>query len=75
MSVFVKASEQDYTVAGALQEGFLVGSIKNVGTSEALVNGVPLAVGEAKGYPFVGKGYEAINFDPQGSILRVLEII
>ncbi len=75
MDVLAKINEQDYTEAGNLQIGFLVGSIKNIGATEAIVNGVPLASGEAKGYPFVGKGYEAVNFDPQDSTLRVLEII
>ncbi|WP_262709942.1 hypothetical protein [Flavivirga rizhaonensis] len=41
----------------------------------AIVNGVTLAPGEAKGYPFVGKGYQAVSFDPNGSTLRVLVII
>ena len=75
MDVLAKINEQDYTQAGELQLGFLVGSIKNIGTTEAIVNGVPLAAGEAKGYPFVGKGYEAVAFDPDQSTLRVLEII
>ena len=75
MSLLANVNEQDHKVAGELQAGFLVGSVKNVGETVALVNGVPLASGEAKGYPFVGKGYNAIPFDPQGSILRVLEII
>lgn len=75
MDILVSANEQDYTDAGELQIGFLVGSIKNVGASEATVNGVSLAPGEAKGYPFVGKGYNAIGFDPMDSTLRVLQII
>ncbi|WP_010520466.1 hypothetical protein [Aquimarina agarivorans] len=74
MDILAKSKEQDYTGPGKLQTGFLMGSIKNIGTTEAIVNGVPLSPGEAKGYPFVGKGYEAIDFDPNQSTLRVLEI-
>ncbi|WP_346881298.1 hypothetical protein [uncultured Algibacter sp.] len=74
MDVLAKSTEQDFTQAGTLPTGFLAGSIKNIGTTEAIVNGVPLGPGEAKGYPFVGKGYEAIDFDPVQSTLRVLQI-
>lgn len=75
MEILATANEQDFTDVGVLQTGFLMGSIKNVGDSQAIVNGVPLPAGEAKGYPFVGKGYEEISFDPNQSTLRVLEII
>ena len=75
MEVLAKINEQDFTEAGTLQTGFLMGSVKNVGATEALVNGVVLESGEAKGYPFVGKGYESISFDPMDSTLRVLEIL
>lgn len=74
MDILAKSTEQDFTQVGSLATGFLIGSIKNIGTTEALVNGVSLAPGEAKGYPFVGKGYEAIEFDPLQSTLRVLQI-
>ena len=47
-----------------LRDGFLSASIKNVGEGKALVNGVVLFPGEAKGYPFVGKGYKKITYDP-----------
>jgi len=75
MDVLAEIKEEDFTQVGNLQEGFLFGSIKNTGSEIATVNGVSLAVGEAKGYPFIGKGYKEISFDPNGSTLRVLQII
>lgn len=75
MDVLAEIKEEDFTQSGSLEEGFLFGSIKNIGTEVAIVNGVSLAIGEAKGYPFIGKGYKEINFDPNGSTLRVLQII
>ncbi len=57
---------------GQLDAGFLFASFKNTGTTIALVNGVILAPGEAKGYPFVGKVYQAIPYQAQESSLRIL---
>ncbi len=74
MSIFSTVTETEVTQEGSLSQGFLSASIKNVGTQVALVNGVSLGVGEAKGYPFVGKGYEPISYDPQGSTLQIMEI-
>ena len=39
------------------------------------VNGVILDPGEAKGYPFVGKGYKKITYNSQGSTLRIMQIL
>ncbi len=74
MEIFAKNEEREVTSAGALKEGFLAASIKNIGTKDALVNGVTLTKGEAKSYPFVGKGYKEILYDPMQSKLRIMEI-
>lgn len=75
MDILAQVNETDVEIAGEFQEGFLVASVKNVGEERAIVNGVPLAPGEAKGYPFVGKGYKKITYDPSGSTLRVMVIV
>ena len=74
MSIFAKVEEREVSVSGSISEGFLSASIKNTGNQEAIVNGVSLAIGEAKSYPFVGKGYEKVDYDPKGTRLRILEI-
>lgn len=74
MDILAQVTEQDYTEIAELPIGFLFGSVKNVGDSDAIVNGVTLPSGQAKGYPFVGKGYQAVAFDPQESILRVMVV-
>ena len=75
MDILAQIMEEEATTNGNLPQGFLFASIKNVGTSTALVNNVPLPPGEAKSYPFVGKGYQAVNYEPQGSTLRILRIL
>ena len=59
---------------GATPQGALFVSIKNEGTETATVNGVPLEPGAAKSYSFVGKGYEAIPYQANGSTLRIMYI-
>jgi len=75
MNILAQVTEQDYAVDGDLPQGFLFGSIKNVGNQTANVNGVDLPPGEAKAYPFVGKGYPLIPFTVNGSTLRVMMIV
>lgn len=75
MDILAQVNEIDVEDPGELQEGFLVASIKNVGLEEATVNGVALESGEAKGYPFVGKGYRKITYDPKKSTLRIMQIL
>ncbi len=75
MNILAEVNEIDVDKAGELKEGFLVASIKNVGLEEATVNGVALEPGEAKGYPFVGKGYKKIAYDPNRSTLRIMQIL
>ncbi len=60
---------------GQLDAGFLFASFKNTGATNAIVNGVILSPGEAKGYPFVGKVYQAISYDTLESTLRIQQIL
>lgn len=75
MDILAQVAEQDVVAAGQIAEGFLFASVKNVGAQNALVGGVVLPSGEAKSYPFVGKGYQAISYNPQGSTLRIMKIV
>lgn len=67
--------ENDVEGEGQLEAGFLFASFKNTGMGDVIVNGVILSPGEAKGYPFVGKAYEAIPYNTQLSTLRILHIL
>jgi len=75
MDILAQIKEEEATLDGTLPQGFLFASIKNVGEETALVNNVSLPSGEAKTYPFVGKGYQQISYEPKGSTLRILQII
>ncbi|MBL6444676.1 hypothetical protein JMN32_00040 [Fulvivirga sp. 29W222] len=72
MGILAQTIEKEVTADGELPTGFLFASVKNVGSQPVLVNGVTLAAGEAKSYPFVGKGYQAIPYQAGGSTLRIL---
>ncbi|WP_025741906.1 hypothetical protein [Aquimarina pacifica] len=72
MSVLAELIEQEFTESGVFPLGFLYASVKNVGTTTAIVNGLELEAGEAKDYPFVGKPYPEKPFDPQDSTLYVM---
>ncbi len=76
MDLLANITEEEHTLTdGVLPEGFLFASVKNVGDEEVTVNGVTLAPGEAKSYPFVGKGYREVPFSVGPSRLRVLYIL
>jgi len=77
MDILANLTEQDYTdTNGTLPEGFLFASLKNVGNQNLEVNGVTLSPGEAKSYPFVGKGYHAVPYSVSAqTTLRVLVIL
>lgn len=75
MDVLADTIEQAFTDAGEIPLGFLFASVKNIGNSEVIVNNVPLAPGDAKSYPFVGKPHNAKSFDPLDSTLQVMYII
>ena len=74
MDILAEVQEIEVNEPGVIQDGFLVASIKNVGENKASVNEVLLLPGEAKGYPFVGKGYKKISYDPGASTLRIMAI-
>ena len=72
MDLLAQVTEEDFNTNGAIASGFLFCSVKNIGSTIAEVNGVALAVGESKTYPFVGKGYPEIAYTVNGSVLRVM---
>lgn len=74
MDILAQVNEFDTQTPGEINDGFLSASVKNVGENKTEVNGVVLFPGEAKGYPFVGKGYKKIAYDPGASTLRVMAI-
>lgn len=75
MDILADTIEQAFTEAGEIPLGFLFASVKNIGTTPAMVNNIALAPGEAKGYPFVGKPHTAKTFDPMDSTLHVMYIL
>ena len=77
MDLLASIREQDYTdTNGEVPAGFLFASLKNTGTQDVTVNGVVLTPGEAKSYPFVGKGYQAVPFVvTDQTTLKVMYII
>ena len=75
MDILAQIVEQDFNADGNVPQGFLFASIKNTGGQTATVNGVDLSPGEAKDYPFVGKGYQAVPFVVNGSTLQVMHIL
>ena len=75
MDILASITEIEQREKGEIPVGFLYASIKNVGDTPCLVNDVTLAPGEAKGYPFVGKPYKAITYDPKDTTLRILYVL
>ena len=74
MDIFAQINETSVEGEGQIEAGFLVASVKNTGLGNAIVNGVILSPGEAKGYPFVGKAYNAISYNSQESTLQIMRI-
>ena len=77
MDILAKITELDVTGSnGEIPGGFLYASVKNIGAEDVIVNAVAISPGEAKSYPFVGKGYEAISYEvsAQGT-LRIMYVI
>ncbi len=72
MDALATIVEEEVTQAGAFPLGFLFASVKNIGDTPAMVNGVLLPAGQAKGYPFTGKPYNSINYDPMNSTLQIM---
>lgn len=75
MDILAQSIEATVNADGEIPMGFLFASVKNVGAATAQVNGVPLPAGEAKSFPFVGKGYQAIAYVVNGSTLRIMRVI
>lgn len=75
MDILANISEAEAVANGELPAGFLFASFKNVGNVEVIINGVALAAGEAKSYPFIGKGYQAISYQVNNSRLRMMVIV
>ena len=75
--LLAQTSETEVTdVSGEIPHGFLYASVYNIGSVDVQVNGVVLEPGQAKDYPFVGKGQEAIPYlvSDQG-LLRIMVTI
>ncbi len=75
LDILAQSVEQETAADGQIAAGFLFASVKNTGNALAIVGGVPLAAGEAKSYPFVGKGYQGINYVTNGTTLRIMKIL
>lgn len=75
MSLLADPQETEVAIDGQTPQGALFVSVKNIGNSNALFNGVSLPPGEAKSYSFVGKGYRAMTYQVNGSTLRLLYIL
>lgn len=75
MDIIAQIQESEVTTSGQIAAGFLFASIKNIGNFAAMVNGVVLPPGEAKSYPFVGKGYQAIDYTATTTTLRIMTIV
>lgn len=77
MNLLARTSEQEISDAsGEIPAGFLFASVKNIGSEQVTVNGVALAPGQSKSYPFVGKGQQAIPYqvETNGRLLVMVTI-
>ena len=75
MESLAEPVEQSISADGHSPQGALFLSVKNTGAFTATSNGVPLVAGEAKSYPFVGKGYKSTNYTVNGSTLNLMYIL
>jgi len=73
--ILAQITEIEVNADGDIPQGFLYASIKNIGGNTATINGVQLPSGEAKDYPFVGKGYQAVAYQVNTSSLRILYVM
>lgn len=55
--------------------GLLYVKVKNVGNAVGHFNGVALEPNREKTYPFVGKGYDTMNYSAGKTTLRLMFII
>jgi len=75
MDVLVSRVETVTTTDGEIPTGFLFATVKNIGSIPIQVGGVTLEVGEAKSYPFVGKGQPPLLFVLGGGTLKFMFMI
>ena len=75
MDILAEAIELEVKGDGQTPQGALSVTVKNIGAKTATFNGVTLPTGETKSYPFVGKGYKALPYLTNGSILKILYIL
>ena len=76
MDLLAQITEIQPTQSGIIPVGTIYASFKNIGTEATNVNGTPLEPGEAKDYPFIGKGYSDIPYEiVPNSKLKILYII
>lgn len=72
MSNLINITETEVSEDGEIPAGFLFASVKNLGDQIVTVNGQELPPGEAKSYPFAGKGIQAIPYLVNGSKLLIM---
>ena len=75
MNILADPQEVEVNINGVTPQGALFVSVKNIGTTAATFNGVPLQPGEAKSYSFIGKGYRSMNYTTNGSTLKIMYIL
>lgn len=71
MDTLANPIEFETTDDGVIPEGAIVVSIKNIGTQNGIVNNTTLKVGEATNYTYVGKPYQSINYQTNGSTFKI----
>lgn len=74
MDVLATTTETETATDGQTPMGALFISVKNISNAPVTVNGVSLPAGEAKTYPFIGKGYQPITYQLNAHTIRLLFI-
>jgi hypothetical protein len=75
--ILAKVVESLYSdgAAQVTPSGVLFIRVENVGSVTAKFNGINLAAGEKREYPFLGKGYDSMSYVTLGSTLHLTFII
>lgn len=71
MDILANPIEFETTTDGTIPKGAIVISFKNIGTVDGIVNNTTLKVGEATNYTFVGKPYNSISYQTEGSTFKI----
>ena len=71
MNILANPIEFETSEDGNIPAGAIVVSFKNIGTVDGKVNNITLKVGEATNDTFVGKPYQSITFQTNGSIFKI----